>query len=76
MGKASGNGKSCKGLKMANVQSKHVALLKNKKDCADLYRVASRWFSFLRLHNKKFERSCVSFKTNTWEVCWRNKGQE
>jgi len=26
-------------LKMTNFQSKHVALLKNKKDCADVYRV-------------------------------------
>ena len=39
MGKASGNGKCCKGLKMTNFYSKHVALLKNKKkkDCADVY---------------------------------------
>jgi len=25
------------GLKMTNFYSKHVALLKNKKDCADVY---------------------------------------
>jgi len=37
VGKASGNGKGCKGLKMTNFSSKHVALLKNnKKDCADI----------------------------------------
>ena len=40
MGKASCNGKGCKGLKMTNFKSKHVALLKNnKKICADVYRV-------------------------------------
>jgi len=37
VGKASGNGKCCKGLKMTNFQSKHVALLKNTKDCADVH---------------------------------------
>ena len=29
--------KYCKGLKMTNFQPKHVALLKNKTDCADVY---------------------------------------
>jgi len=37
VGKASGNGKCCKGLKITNFLSKHVALLKNKKGCADIY---------------------------------------
>ena len=37
MGKASGNGNVVRGLKMTNFYSKHVALLKNKKDCADVY---------------------------------------
>jgi len=37
VGKASGNGKCCKGLKMTNFWSKHVALLENKKGCADVY---------------------------------------
>ena len=37
VGKASGNEKRCKGLKITNFQSKHVALLKNKVDCADVY---------------------------------------
>ena len=29
--------KCCKGLKMTNFYSKHVALLKNKIDCVDIY---------------------------------------
>ena len=37
MGKASGKEKCCKGLKMTDFQSKHVALFKNKTDCADVY---------------------------------------
>jgi len=37
VGKASGDEKFCKGLKMTNFQSKHVALLKNEIDCADVY---------------------------------------
>jgi len=36
VGKASGDGKYCKGLKMTNLV-KHVALLKNKIDFADVY---------------------------------------
>jgi len=37
VGKASGNGKCSKGLKMTNFKSKHVALLKYKIDCANIY---------------------------------------
>ena len=51
MGKAPGNEKCCKGLKMTNFQSKHVALLKNKKDCADVYCVT---LSELQAHRDAF----------------------
>ena len=37
LGKASDNEKCCKSLKMTNFLSKHVALLKNKIDCAHVY---------------------------------------
>ena len=51
--------KCCKGLKMTNFQSKHVALLKNKKYCSDVYCVT---LIELQAH-------CDAFIQNTLYVC-------
>ena len=59
MGKASANGKSCKGLKMTNFWSKYVALLKNKIVCAGVYCVT---LIELQAHRDAFIQKTVSLE--------------
>ena len=70
MGNASGNGKCYKGLKMTKVQSKHVALLKSKKDCADVYCVT---LIELQAHHEAFIQNIrINSVTLRYAADWIN----